>query len=92
MFFDDDFLPPNSHFVPSFPTERTESVVPLAEFISKKLRSLNTSFCTSDDTEERLDIIHEMLTYSASLSLLTLASLTESQTLLDAAKETCRGL
>jgi hypothetical protein len=88
----DDFDEPSSHFFPSFPTEKTENVVPLAEFIFKKLKSLNTSFRTSDDIDERLKILEAMLTCSASLSLLTLASLTESQTLIDAAKETFRGI
>ncbi len=55
----DDFDEPSSHFFPSFPTEKTENVVPLAEFIFKKLKSLNTSFRTSDDIDERLDIAGE---------------------------------
>ncbi len=90
--FDDEFDAGNSHFVPSFPNEKAENVFPVAQFLAKKMRNLNTSFHTSTDNEERLEILQGMVLCSSSLVLLSLAFFTESSELIEAAKETYRGL
>lgn len=82
----------DTYLFPIFERTETESIVPIVEFISKKIRALNASFRSSTDSDERLEIIESMLLCSASLSLLSLASHHESQQLIDAAKETFRGL
>ncbi len=92
MFDDDQFDGTASHFFPSFPNEKTESVIPVAEFLARKMRNLNTSFHTSTDSEERLEIIQATTLCSGSLMLLSLAFFTESQELIEAAKQTYREL
>lgn len=69
----DDFHDTHSHFVPSFQQSAMENVVQVAEFISRKLRTLNKSFQTSIDNEERQEILEQMMLCSASLSVLHLA-------------------
>lgn len=90
MFDDFDHTP--SHFIPSFQASAIENVIPVAGFIAKKLRTLNNSFRTSTDYEERQEIMEQMILYSASLSVLHLAYYAESQTLIDASKELFRGI
>lgn len=87
MFDEDDM-----HLFPIFQRTETENITPIAEFIAKKIRALNASFRTSTDSDERQEKIQAMLLCSVSLSLLSLASYYESQKLIDAAKETFRGL
>ncbi len=90
--FDDEFDAGNSHFFPSLPNEKTESTVPVAQFLAKKMRNFSTSFRTSTDSDERLEILQAMVLCSSSLMLLSLAFFTESPELIEAAKETYRGL
>ncbi len=92
MFDDDEFDGTASHFFPSLPNEKTESVIPIAQFLAKKMRTLNTSFLTSTDSDERLEIVQAMTLCSGSLMLLSLAFFTESQELIEAAKQTYREL
>ncbi len=91
MFDDDQFDGTASHCFPSLPNEKTESVIPLAEFLAKKMRTLN-SFHTSTDSEERLEIIQATTLCAGSLMLLSLAFFTESQELIETAKQTYREL
>lgn len=87
----DDFSG-GTHLFPAFTNEKVENVIPIADFIAKRLRSLNTSFRTSTDSDERLEIIQGMLVCTASLSLLTLATYHESQQLIDTAKDIYKGI
>ncbi len=91
MFYD-EFDEGNSHYFPSFPNEKAESITPLASFISKKIRTLNVSFRTSTNDQERLEIQQATLLCFGSLMLLSLAFFIESPELIEAAKETYRGL
>jgi hypothetical protein len=69
-----------------------ENIIPIAEFISRRLRSLNKSFRTSVDPEEKQELMTQIVLCSSSLALLHLAYYAESQTLIDASKELFRGL
>ncbi len=91
MFYD-EFDEGISHCFPSFPNEKTESVIGIAQFLAKKMRTPNASFRTSTDSEERLEILQGMVLCSSSLMLLSLAFFSESPELIEAAKETYRGL
>ncbi len=92
MFYDDDFDETNSHLFPSSPSQKNESIVPVAEFFSRKLLVLQASFRTATDSDERQEIIQSALMISASLSLLSLGFFTEEQSLVQAAKVLFRGL
>ena len=85
MFYDDNYIP--------FPSsERLNEIEPIATFISKKMVSLKRTLNTSTDFDEKLDTIAGLIMCESSISLLSLAYLTENNSLIEEAKNIYRGL
>jgi len=85
MFYDDNYIP--------FPSsERLDEIEPIATFISKKMVSLKRTLDTSADLDEKIDTIAGLIMCESSISLLSLAYLTENNSLVEEAKNIYRGL
>jgi hypothetical protein len=85
MFYDDNYIP--------FPSsERLDEIEPVAIFISKKMVSLKRTLNTSNDLDEKIDTIAGLIMCESSISLLSLAYLTENNLLIEEAKNIYRGI
>ena len=85
MFYDDNYIP--------FPSsEKLNEIEPVAIFISKKMVSLKRTLDTSADLDEKIDTIAGLIMCESSISLLSLAYLTENNSLIEEAKNIYRGL
>lgn len=85
MYFDDNFIPePNKM--------RTDELIPLVGYIAKKMVSLRNTLNTSTDTEEQIDTISQLILCQSSISLLSLAYITEERDYIDQAKHLYRGI
>lgn len=85
MFYDDNYIP--------FPSsEKLNEIEPVATFISKKMVSLKRTLDTSADLDEKMDTIAGLIMCESSISLLSLAYLTENNSLIEEAKNIYRGL
>ena len=85
MFYDDNYIP--------FPSsEKLNEIEPVATFISKKIVSLKRTLDTSTDLDEKIDTIAGLIMCESSISLLSLAYLTENNSLIEEAKNIYRGL
>ena len=84
MFSDDQ------HLFPTYDHNNSESIIPVAAFIAKKIVSLKKSFMTSCDRDEREEIQSTLTLYQSALILLTLSFFTEQKELTDLAKEIFR--
>jgi len=85
MFYDDNYIP--------FPSsERLDEIEPVATFITKKIVSLKRTLNTSTDLDEKIDTIAGLIMCESSISLLSLAYLTENKSLIEEAKNIYRGL
>lgn len=85
MFYDDNYIPSPS-------LERLNEIEPVAIFISKKMVSLKRTLNTSEDLNEKIDTLAELIMCESSISLLSLAYLTENTSYVEVAKNIYRGL
>jgi hypothetical protein len=85
MYADEDI-----YLFPTYDRQTSESVVPVAAFLGKRIIGLKKSFVTSDDADERDEIIAMLIFHQSALLLLTMSFLTEETELTDLAKENFR--
>jgi hypothetical protein len=85
MFYDDNYIP-------SPLNDRLNEIEPIATFISKKMVSLKRTLNTSTDLDEKIDTIAGLIMCESSISLLSLAYLTENHSLVEEAKNIYREL
>ena len=85
MFYDDAYIP-------STLNDRLNEIEPIATFISKKMVLLKRTLNTSNDLDEKIDTIAGLIMCKSSISLLSLAYLTENHSLIEEAKNIYRGL
>jgi len=85
MLYDDNYIPSPS-------LERLNEIEPVATFISKKMVSLKRTLNTSNDLDEKIDTLSELIMCESSISLLSLAYLTENTSYVEVAKNIYRGL
>ena len=85
MFFDDGFIP-------ECQTHRIDGIIPVATFISNKMIVLRNTLITSTDIEEQVDTLSKLILCQGSMSLLSLAYLTDDVAYLDQAKHLYRGI
>ena len=85
MFYDDTYIP-------SPLNDRLNEIEPIAIFISKKMISLKRTLDTSEDLNEKIDTLSELIMCESSISLLSLAYLTENTSYVEVAKNIYRGL
>ena len=82
----------DQHLFPTYDHNSSESIIPIATFIAKKIVSLKKSFITSCDSDERNEILSTLIFHQSALILLTLSFFTEETELTDLAKEILRGI
>ena len=80
----------DAHLFPIFERSETESIIPIAAFIAKKIVALKKSFATSTDADEKSEILSTLSFHQSALLLLSLSFLTEEKELTDLAKEIVR--
>lgn len=78
--------------MPDFENEKIKDIVPVAEFIKHRLAQHSVSLRTAQDARERDELLASMMLCNASLSLLNIAYVAETDTLITAAKELIREL
>ena len=83
--YDDGYIP-----TPSY--DRTDDIIPVASFISKKIIMLKNTIASSNDTDEKIDAIASMTMCQSSINLLMLAYLTEDTSFIEQAKHLYRGI
>ena len=77
----------DTHLFPIYDRTTNESIAPIAAFLARKIIALKKSFATSDDADERSEIITMLMFHQSALLLLTVSLLTEETELTDLAKE-----
>ena len=86
MYFDDN----DSYY--NTASNRINEIEPVADFITKKIVALRSSMITSNDTDEKLDILAKIVMLQSSLCLLHTAYITENNIHIDQAKNIYRGV
>lgn len=76
--------------MPDLSNEASQSIKPLAEFITDKLLSTYRTIKTSNDENERQECQEKISLINASLSMIVLAYLTEIPEITDYAKKLMR--
>jgi hypothetical protein len=84
--FDDDGLFP----LPS--SARLDEINKVSSFVAKKMSVLKNTILTSDDTEEKIETIANMILCQSSINLLCLAYLTEDYSFIEQSKNIYRGI
>jgi hypothetical protein len=82
----------SSYMFPLYSDNKLDAILPLADFISKKVISTKYVLKTSSDVEEKIDTISNLLICETAISLLHLSYTTGDASLIDKAKDICRGL
>ena len=80
----------DTHLFPIYDRATNESIAPIAAFVARKIIALKKTFVTSNDADERNEIIAMLMFHQSALLLLTLSFLTEETELTDLAKEIFR--
>ncbi len=78
------------HIFPIYDQTEKQSIIPIAEFLAKKIVALKKSYSTSDDSEEKREIIATLTFHQSALLLLALSFLMDSPELTELAKEIFR--
>ena len=78
------------HLFPIYVSAADQSVVSIAAFVARKIVALKKSHATSNDADERNEIVATLMFHQSALLLLTLSCLTEETELTDLAKEIFR--
>jgi hypothetical protein len=76
--------------VPDFENQKIKDIVPVAEFIKQRLAQHSISLRTSNDQKERDELLASMMLCNASLTMLSIAYIAETDTLISSAKELMR--
>jgi hypothetical protein len=76
--------------VPDFENQKIKDIVPVVEFIKHRLAQHSISLRTSNDQREREELLASMMLCNASLTMLSIAYLAETDTLITSAKEFIR--
>lgn len=76
--------------VPDFENDRIKDVIPVADFIKSRLAQYNLSLLTAQDAKERDELLASMIMCNASLTLLSIAYIAETDKLIVVAKELIR--
>ena len=84
--FDDDRLFP----LPS--SARFDEISKVSSFVARKMSVLKNTILTSDDTEEKIETIANMILCQSSINLLCLAYLTEDYSFIEQSKNIYRGI
>lgn len=84
--FDDDGLFP----LPS--SARLDEINKVSSFVAKKMSVLKNTILTTDDTEEKIETIANMILCQSSINLLCLAYLTEDYSFIEQSKNIYRGI
>lgn len=85
MFYDEE---PNDFFIER--NDYKSDVNKTSEFIARKMISNHRSFMTAIDTDEKISILQSSINLNASLSLVLLSFFTESQSIVELAKDIYR--
>jgi hypothetical protein len=78
------------HVFPIYDQNENESNIPIAVFLAKKIVALKKSYSTSNDPDEKWEIIATLTFHQSALLLLALSFFVESPELTELAKETFR--
>lgn len=76
--------------VPDFENDRIKDIIPVADFIKCRLAQHNLSLLTAQDARERDEHLASMIMCNASLALLSIAYIAETDALIAAAKDLMR--
>jgi hypothetical protein len=85
-----DYLDTDTHFISTYDRQSSDSIIPVAAFVAKRIATLKNSFVTSTDADEKNEIIATLLFHQSTLLILCLSFFTESPELTDIAKEIFR--
>jgi len=85
MFDDYGFFP-----LPS--SARLDEINKVSSFVAKKMSVLKNTILTTDDTEEKIETIANMILCQSSINLLCLAYLTEDYSFIEQSKNIYRGI
>lgn len=85
MYFDDGFIPEPNQI-------RTDEIIPLVGYIAKTMVALRNTLNTSTDADEQIVTISKLILCQSSISLLSLAYLTEDYEHIEQAKQIYRGI
>jgi hypothetical protein len=85
MYFDDGFIPEPNQI-------RNDDIIPLVGYIAKTMVALRNTLNTSTDIDEKIDTISKLALCQSSISLLSLAYLTEDYEHIQQAKHLYRGI
>jgi hypothetical protein len=85
MYFDNGYIP-------EVTTNRLNEIEPATTFIAKKMVTLRNTLATSQDTEEQITTISQLLLCQSSISLLMMAYLTDDYSYVEKSKHLYRGL
>ena len=83
MLDDDGFIP-----LPS--PARFDEISKVSSFVAKKMSVLKNTILTSDDTDEKIETIANMILCQSSINLLCLAYLTEDYSFIEQSKSIYR--
>ena len=83
MIYDDRFIP-----LPS--SVRLDEINQVSSFVAKKMIVLKNTLITSDDTDEKIETIANMILCQSSINLLCLAYLTEDYSFIEQSKSIYR--
>ena len=86
MFFDTD----DSYY--NTTSHRISEIEPVADFITKKIVALRSSMLTSNDNDEKIDLLASIVMLQSSLCLLHTAYITENNIHIEQAKTIYRGI
>lgn len=85
MFYDNE---PNDFFIERH--DHRNDVNKMSEFIARKMINNHRSFITAMDNDEKIAILQSSINLNASLSLVLLSFFTESQSIVELAKDIYR--
>lgn len=78
------------HIFPIYDQSEKQNILPISEFLAKKIVSLKKSYSTSNDPDEKREIVATLIFHQSALLLLALSFFVESPELTDLAKEIFR--
>lgn len=84
------YLPENDYYIPAFEENNIQKIIPIAAFIGKKIKANKIAFITSSDADEKTEINASLSMCQSALCLLCLAYISESDDLVEIAKEIIR--
>lgn len=83
-------FPENDCYIPAYKENSLEKIIPAAAFIGKKIKANKIAFITSTDGDEKIEINASLSLCQSALVLLCMAYISESDDLVEIAKEIIR--